>query len=317
MPGDQATWQTAASWLFVPGDRADRFDKAVGSGADMVILDLEDAVAPTAKSDARRAVTRWLAQGRSACVRINPAGTPYHDDDVSALTACDVVASVMVPKAEDPDALAWMGERLPSVPVVALVETAVGIDRARDLAAALAGRGRLAFGSVDFSLDIGAADAELPMLLARSTLVLASRVAALPPPVDSVTTALDDLQQLEADARRSAALGFTGKLCVHPRQVPTVNQAFTPDPGDVERARRVLAAVEGVGALAVDGEMVDRPVIEQARRTLARVRHHGRDIATPASPGAPAGTPPPSVAGVPDRSSTPTFGRCGPEEARP
>lgn len=261
-------WETAASWLFVPGDRGERFGKAAASGADMVILDLEDAVALDAKAEARRAVVRWLAGGGSACVRVN-ATTAARREDLAALAGCGGVSAVMVPKAEDPADLAAVSDRLPGVPVIALVETAVGVDRSRDLAHAV-GLGRLAFGSVDFALDIGATEDELPLLLARSSLVLAARLAGLPAPLDGVTTVLDDPEILAHDARRGLALGFGGKLCVHPRQVAVVNDIFTPGADEVAHARQVVASAAGGGARAVDGQMVDRPVVERARRVLAR-----------------------------------------------
>lgn len=262
-------WETAASWLFVPGDRGERFGKAAASGADMVILDLEDAVAPDAKAGARRAVARWLAGGGSACVRVNAASTASYREDLAALAGCGGVSAVMVPKAEDPADVVALRDRLPEVPVIALVETAVGVDRARDLADAVS-PGRLAFGSVDFALDIGATEDELPLLLARSSLVLAARLGGLPAPLDGVTRVLDDPEILAGDARRGLALGFGGKLCIHPRQVPVVNDIFTPGADEVARARQLIAAAAGGGARSVDGQMVDRPIVERAKRVLAR-----------------------------------------------
>ncbi len=260
----------ARSWLFVPGDRPDRFAKAGASGADIVVCDLEDAVAAEAKDSARAHVAKWLDDDGLACVRINAPGTRFHDGDVAALSGSPGLRAVMVPKAEDPRGLAELSDALGAqTAVVALVESALGVHRANDLAAT-PGVARLAFGSIDFALDVAADDAQTPMLFARSTLVLASRVAEIAPPVDGVTTVLDDLSLVEADAVAALSLGFGGKLCVHPRQVKAINAAFTPSAEDVRAARRILDSLTDGGAGRVDGRMVDAPVAERARRILQR-----------------------------------------------
>jgi citrate lyase subunit beta/citryl-CoA lyase len=261
--------RAARSWLFVPGDRPDRFGKAMASGADVVVLDLEDAVAEDAKATARAEVTGWLTRGGAACVRVNAPGTPFADPDVAALAGLPGVVAVMVPKAEDPRVLAGLAEAVgPGTAVVALVETALGMYRVHELAAT-PGVARLAFGSIDLALDLGAEDAAVPLLCARSALVLASRVAGLPAPVDGVTPVLDDPAVVQEAAATAAGLGFGGKLCVHPRQVDAVHTGFRPSEAKVRHARRVLASVtEGVGQ--VDGQMVDTPVVERARQVLRR-----------------------------------------------
>jgi citrate lyase subunit beta/citryl-CoA lyase len=260
----------ARSWLFVPGDRDDRFPKAAGSGAEMVICDLEDAVAEDAKAAARSGVTRWLSAGGAACVRINAHGTPFHDDDVAALAGLPGLRAVMLPKAEDPAVVGRLSAALGrGTAVVALVETALGVHRAHDLAVA-PGVARLAFGSIDLALDLGARDEPTALLFARSALVLASRVAGLPAPVDGVTPELDDLSVVEAAAAAAAGLGFGGKLCVHPGQVDAVHAGFRPTEAEAEHARRVLAAATAGGAARVDGQMIDRPVLARARQVLER-----------------------------------------------
>jgi citrate lyase subunit beta/citryl-CoA lyase len=150
---------------------------------------------------------------------------------------------------------------------VALVETALGVHRAFEIAAA-AGIARIAFGSVDFALDTGATQDYLPLLYARSTLVTASRAGGLPTPIDGVEVALDDPDAARASALTARALGFGGKLCIHPRQVGPVNEAFTPSVVEVEQARRLIASVRDGAANRVDGQMVDLPVLERARRLL-------------------------------------------------
>jgi citrate lyase subunit beta/citryl-CoA lyase len=247
----------ATTFLFVPGDRPDRFEKAVTSGADAVILDLEDAVAPAGKDSARASVGEWL-EGHRALVRINAPGTPWFDADAALVAARGV--PVVVPKAETPGVLAGFRE------VVALVETAAGVERAGELAA-VPSVTRLAFGSIDLAaeLDVDPDDRE-PFAYARSRLVVASAAAGLAPPVDGVTTNLDDDARLEADVRYARRLGFGGKLCLHPRQVPVARAAFAPAEAEIEWARRVVTAGDSLSV--VDGRMVDKPVLARARRIL-------------------------------------------------
>ncbi|MCV7226448.1 HpcH/HpaI aldolase/citrate lyase family protein [Mycolicibacterium komossense] len=257
----------ARTLLFVPGDRPGRFDKAKSSGADGVILDLEDAVAAPAKEEARAHVANWLTGGTAAVVRINAVDTPWFADDVAALrgTGC----TVMLPKssAEGIEAVgAVLGEQ---TRVIALVETAAGVMAASSVCAAPHVI-RLAFGSIDFSTELGvAADDREALLHARSVLVLASVAAGLAPPLDGVTTDLTSGDQAGTDAAYASRLGFTGKMCIHPIQVEAVNSAFEPDPAQREWARTVLAGAAG-GAAKVDGHMVDAPVLERARRLLDR-----------------------------------------------
>lgn len=249
----------ARSFLFVPGDRPDRFAKAAAAGADVVVLDLEDAVAPAAKEAARAHVVAWLAEGHTAVVRVNAAGTPWHADDVAAVRDA---AAVMVPKAEWPSDL----DGLPSV--LPLVETARGIAAATDLCG-VATVVRPVFGSIDLAAELGVDPLSRTALLhARSALVLAAAAAGCAPPVDGVTMALSDVDAVRDDTRHAVELGFTGKLCVHPRQVPVVHEAFRPSEDEIAWARTVLTAGDGV--TAVGGQMVDRPVSLRAERLLRR-----------------------------------------------
>lgn len=258
------------TWLFVPGDRPDRFAKAASSGADAVVLDLEDAVAPAEKDQAREQVCRWLTHSGSGWVRVNAATTPWHAADVAALADCPGLLGLVVPKAEDPHVLSDLALRLPAdTALVALVETALGVHRAVELASGAADR--LAFGSIDFAGDIGADGSWDSLLHARSGLVLASRVGGVAPPVDGVTTAIGDPARLASDVAAARGLGFTGKLCIHPGQVEAVRAGFAPGADEVAWAERVLSAVgDAEGAVAVDGAMVDRPVVERARAILRR-----------------------------------------------
>lgn len=261
----------AVTALFVPGDRPDRFDKAVGSGADLAILDLEDAVAADRKDAARGAVATWLAGGGVAAVRVNATGEEAHDADCAALQAlpseCAPVA-VMVPMASDPVEVSAISRRL-GVPVIALVETARGLTAAVQIARA-AGVIRLAFGALDLAADLGAEDPTL-MTFARAELVIASRAAGLAGPLDGVTADLSSAEVAGADARESAAIGMGGKLCVHPVQVQAVRQAFAPPVEQIRWAQQVVAAVAG-GVGRVDGRMVDEPVLRRARNVLAQAK---------------------------------------------
>ncbi len=258
----------ARSLLFVPGDRPERFPKAAASGAHEVILDLEDAVAPSAKAAARAAVAAWLARGRRALVRINAADTAWHGDDLSMVRASPG-AGIMLPKA-DPDALAATIRSVPGRRVVALLET---VDAYMELErlAATPGLARIAFGSIDFAVDSGISDEDGAMAPVRTRIVLASRHAGLEAPVDGVSPDFSDEGRMRDDALLSKKLGFGGKLCIHPRQVAAVNAVFLPSLAEVERAGRILAAFEASGgaATAVDGRMIDKPVVDWARRVLA------------------------------------------------
>jgi len=252
------------SCLFVPGNRPERFDKALASGADAVIVDLEDAVPPEAKPGARDAVAAWLSPARAIVLRINAAGTPWFADDL-ALARHPGVAAVMMPKAERPGDLAVLGD----VPVVALLESAAGLANARAIAGCANVR-RLAFGAIDFQLDLGMQAGFEDLLVFRSEIVLASRLAELAPPLDSPSVAIEQAGEVEREARAARRLGFGGKLCIHPRQVAVVNDAFAPTPDELAWAARVLEAARAAGgaAVQVDGRMIDRPVILRAQRLL-------------------------------------------------
>ncbi len=257
------------SYLFVPADRPDRFAKALASGAGAVIVDLEDAVAPDAKDDARAQLAAWLhTANASVIVRINGADTEWFDADL-ALVAAPAVIGVMLPKAERVEDLARVARAAPGRALLPLIETARGFDGVRAIART-GGVARLVFGSIDFQHDLGIRGDGDELMLFRSQLVLESRLAGIDAPVDGVCTAIDDAQRLEDEARRARRLGFGAKLCIHPKQVAVVNAAFAPAPEEIAWARRVLqaAAQAGGAAVAVGGTMVDRPVILRAEAIL-------------------------------------------------
>ncbi|MDB5893318.1 MAG: CoA ester lyase [Rhodoferax sp.] len=276
----QPTPQTAPrTYLFVPGTRPERFAKALASGADALVLDLEDAVAPEDKDAARRHVAEWLkaadaADRQRAVVRINDAASPWFADDLAALQGT-AAAQVMLPKAEHADQVAAVRRALPGGAVLALIESARGVAEV-DRVAAAAGVSRLVFGTLDFALDLGLAiDVEaVGLTYAAARIAIASRLAGLASPVAGVTPQLDDESRLLADLALARCHGFGAKLCIHPRQVLPVHRALQPDEAELAWARRVLAADAATpGVARLDGRMVDLPVVRQARRTLLAAGH--------------------------------------------
>lgn len=261
------------SYLFVPGDRPERFDKACAAGADAVIVDLEDAVAPARKTAARASVAAWLSPAQPVLLRINSADSEWFAQDLELCTLPGV-AGVVLPKSEQLADLQRLAAIRAGLAVLPLIETAQGFDHARQLAS-VPGVQRLLFGSIDFQLDLGIEDDDEALLYFRSQLVLASRLAGIQAPVDGVTTALDNPEQLRADTLRARRLGFAGKLCIHPAQVAAVNLHFSPSSDEQAWARRVLAAAEAAqgAAVALDGKMIDRPVILRAQRIAAQATH--------------------------------------------
>jgi len=261
------------SALFVPGDRPERLPKALASGADVVIVDLEDAVEPDAKAAAREAVAASLArcQDRRVAVRINAVRTPYFDADIALCAGSPAVAAVMLPKAETAADVARAAAA--GRPVWPLIESARGV-LALEAIAGAPGVGRLVFGSLDFALDVGldveSASGRAVLDDARHRLLLHARAADLPAPLDGVHQKLDDIEGLRAEAARARGAGMGGMLCVHPAQVAVVNDTFSPSQAELAWARGVVRAAEGQrGAFRLEGRMVDAPVLERARRTIA------------------------------------------------
>ena len=267
--------QLARSFLFVPGHRPERFAKALASGADAVIVDFEDAVPLDAKATARDALlAAWpaldVAQRARLLVRVNPAGTPWHAADLAAVAQLPDLGAVMLPKAESAQQIeaVWRAAQRPVLP---LIESAEGVGQMDPIARA-PGVLRLGLGHIDLQADLGMScgpdEAELAPI--RVALVVASRRAGLPAPVDGVTTATTDADVLARDAQRSRRFGLGAKLCIHPAQVAGVHQALAPTEAECDWARRVLAAeVEARGgAFSVDGKMVDPPVLLLARKIL-------------------------------------------------
>jgi citrate lyase subunit beta/citryl-CoA lyase len=279
------------SFLFAPGDHARRSEKALTLEADAVILDLEDAVALSAKVAARDAVVAALGRPRRAraYVRVNAFATPFCFGDLQAVTGPGL-DGIVLPMLEEPAQLVAVDwamaalERQRGLPeggidLMPIVETGRGLAGSRALAAAAATLGgrvrRLAFGAGDYTLDLGLRWTleEEELAAARSEMVLASRCAGLEAPIDTVFAELQEREGFVRSCRRGAAMGFQGKLCIHPNQLADANTAFGPAPAEVERARRIVAAFDeaeasGAASIQVDGRFVDYPIAARARRTL-------------------------------------------------
>lgn len=276
------------SYLFAPASHERRREKAFQCSADAVILDLEDAVPSEQKDDARRAAAALLRRtgGAAAYVRVNGTDTPWCLDDLETVVGPGL-AGVVLPKTERPEQLATLDwligqlERRAGLPagrvgLMALVETAAGVERLEALAAATPRLARLSFGIADYSLDLGlrVGEDEAEIAHVRARLVHASRAAGLEPPVDSVVVEVREPERFRASAERARRMGLFGKLCIHPDQVSPANEVFTPTAAEIERARAVVEAFEaaaqsGSAAVQVAGEFVDQPVVERARAVLS------------------------------------------------
>ncbi|WP_084398956.1 HpcH/HpaI aldolase/citrate lyase family protein [Henriciella aquimarina] len=255
--------------LFVPATRPDRFAKAAMAGSDTIIVDLEDAVNDDGKDDARSKAGKALGdiRGVDVWLRVNGSETSWYEHDVE-LAVASGVGAVVLPKAESPGQLKQLRGSLGSgQAVVALIETAKGLRAVYEIAEV---SDRLIFGSIDFALDIGCQPTREACLLARSTLVVASRAARIAAPLDGVTTHIGEEAVIRSDAEHANGLGFGGKLLIHPEQIASARAGFAPPPEEVTWARKVLAGGEGGEARSVDGEMIDAPLVERARTILRK-----------------------------------------------
>ena len=272
------------SVLFVPGARADRFAKALAAGADVVIFDLEDAVAAERKLEARKSVAEFLANRPTTrsrmFVRVNASGSQWIDGDVEAAAGLDAIVGVVLPKVESPRQIEEVARRVPSETVVPLLETARGILQAAAIAAADAKVPALLFGAEDLTADLGiprTIDGE-ELLYARSQLVMAAASTGAEA-VDAVFTDLDDLDRLRVDAARARAIGFRGKMAIHPAQVPVINDVFAPTSEEIEKAKKIVTAFEAAhadGVMRLEHQMIEAPVVLRARRVLTLAREIAR-----------------------------------------
>lgn len=286
------------SLLFVPGGDPRKLARALESEADALIVDLEDAVAPEGKAEARAAGEAALSDGTGAremdlLVRVNPSGTPWHDDDLAALVRGGGNA-VLLPKCESAGALAQVATTLDAlesqagrakdarVRILALVESAAGVASVREVAGASSRVAAVCFGHADFSVDMQLTDPDPASGIvhhARCTLVIAARAAGVPS-IDTVFVDVRDAAGFRAEAEQGRRLGFEGKLCIHPAQVAVANEVFTPSAEEIDVAHRVVTAwqqarAEGRGVFTLDGKMVDAPVVAVQERVLERARRAG------------------------------------------
>lgn len=270
-----------SNFLFVPGTRPERFIKALDSGAAGVIIDLEDAVPEEDKKSARDAIrTAWptfnAEQKKRLVIRTNAPGTPFYSADLILAQELDV-GCLLIPKSESQDQINGVALILPNTAIIPMIETAIGLDRLREIANANQVI-RLALGNLDLQADLGMVCdlQETQLHTARYQIVLASRVAQIAPPIDGVTPSTDDIQRISDDAERAKRLGFGGKLCIHPKQVLIVQNAFMPTEEEVVWAQRVIEADQASkgAAIKLDGRMIDRPVVLLAQRTIALAGKH-------------------------------------------
>lgn len=267
------------SVLFSPGDQPELLGKAPNAGADVVVFDLEDAVVPEKKAEAREYVADAVAENSpdcEICVRINPLESGGRTDLQALSTPPD---SVMLPKVEQASDVSVLADALDeqafAIPILALLETASGIVNATDIAS-VPETAAVLFGAEDLSADIGATrtDSGTEVLAARQQVVLAAASAGVEA-IDTLVTDFRDTEGLKADAERAREWGFDGKMAIHPAQVSIINEAFTPTAEQIEWAKRVMTAqkqaqAEGRGVFSVDGEMIDAPLITQAETILER-----------------------------------------------
>jgi len=278
------------SYLFAPADNQRILDRVFSAGADAVVIDLEDAVAPAAKVAARESLRNRL-EGLSATgvpplwIRINPVSSGLWSDDLAAVVG-PWLSGIRLPKAQDPEAVERVAELITLLEVAAgiapgsisltlTIESALGVERCGELARCER-VSHLCFGNIDFLADIGARDSEdgLAALYAHSRVVLASRVAGIHPPIAPVQTRLDDLEALRASTARFRNLGFFGRSCIHPKQVPVIHDVFTPSAAEVAEAREIIAAYEtGLASasgseVTASGQFVDIAVVRRAHAVV-------------------------------------------------
>lgn len=268
------TGRDLITMLFVPASRPERIPKAIASDAGAVIVDLEDAVPADAKDAAREALDSFLAyhEGAPFYVRINARGTAYFGVDMALCARHSKVVGIVLSKAESADdvqAVASSGKT-----VIPLIESARGLIALNEIAS-VPGVERLSYGGLDLSDDLGiegnTGGAETIMDQCRYQILVSSRAAGLLAPIDTVFPVIDDEDAVLSRARRARNMGFAGMLCIHPKQIAPVQAGFSPDPGQVEWARKVMkASRSGGAAFKVEGQMVDAPVIAMARTILER-----------------------------------------------
>ena len=265
----------ACSFLFVPATQPERYGKALASGADGVIIDLEDAVGLDDKAKAREILKNtWssisIDQKHRIVVRCNAPGSSFYAADLVLAKELQV-RHLMIPKTESRDHVNGAAEELKNTAFIPMIETPLGLHHLNEIASAEQVL-RLALGNLDMQVELGIScdDNETEIDTARFMLVLASKLAQIAPPLDGVTPSTDDEPRIFAHAQKAKRFGFGAKLCIHPKQIPIVKRAFTPSPEELDWAKRVISADKAAKGqtVKVDGKMVDRPVVMLAHRIL-------------------------------------------------
>ena len=285
-PGNDA-FPACRSILFVPGDRPDRYDKALAAGADAVCIDLEDAVPPGRKDEARKSVARFLSESEAGSgkdratepssptrviVRVNDPAGGEGERDADILADCPPPQAFMIPKVRRAADVQVAARALSAAPLLLLIETARGLENAVEIVAC-DGVAGVIFGGFDLAIELGAEPRWEALLYARSRVVHAAALSALDA-IDMPSRDFREMSGLREEAARARRLGFAGKAAIHPAQIPVIHEVFAPSTDEVRRASRILEADRAAGgsAVALDGSMVDRPVVEAARRIIQRAR---------------------------------------------
>ena len=267
----------AQTFLFSPGHRPEFFNKALASSSKAIIIDLEDAVPPAQKKQAREHIQEFwqncsVENRQRVLIRINPIDTDFTNDDLAFLNVLEGPINVVVPKAESLEQLTKFAQQVPLLnSIIPIIESARGIDSVKEIATHSLVL-RLALGNIDTQADLGLRcdDEETELLPVKYAINLASRLAGIAPPIDGVSTDIHDSELLAKDTQRAKRLGFGAKLCIHPKQVDVVMSCFTPTEKEIDYAKRVVEADSNSQGAAVqlDGKMIDRPVVLLAKRTL-------------------------------------------------
>ena len=267
----------AQTFLFSPGHRPEFFNKALASSSKAIIIDLEDAVPPEHKSQAREHIQNFwqscsIANRQRVLIRINPIDSDFSNDDFAFLNLLEGPINVVVPKVESMEQLTQFARQVPLLnTIIPIIESARGIDSVKEIATHPLVL-RLALGNIDTQADLGIRcdENETELLPVKFAINLASRLAGIAPPIDGVSTDIHDAELLAKDTQRAKRLGFGAKLCIHPKQVDVVMTCFTPTEKEIEYAKRVVEAdsISQGAAVQLDGKMIDRPVVLLAKRTL-------------------------------------------------
>jgi citrate lyase subunit beta/citryl-CoA lyase len=268
-------------YLFVPGHDAQKISKAFQSQADVIIIDLEDAVRIEEKEEARAIVKKELVKHKSnnkkIMIRINSEPTSWFYEDIKLVKELDIHA-VMLPKCENPSSVLTLSTLIPELEIIPLIESARGVLNAESIIKSCSQIKKIAFGAVDFALDIGTewSPEGTERFAAMSHLVLVSRTAGKDSPIDAVFPLIHDKEALQKDTMLGKKMGFYGKMVIHPKHIEWVKEVYRPSEEDIEKSRKIIEEYErnkGSGAFIIDGKLIDLPVYRQAKRILSSIEN--------------------------------------------